>query len=184
MEPVPEEATDTADNEDVVAFKKRRISNIFKDNPSDLVELDSSCLAFLPLSDTTVPDLNYTKYERISQIMILPVQTRVVAFYKVFIEDDQGNSIYSSEYFCSGTITEAPSSLNKSHYLIFFDNGYTMYTKPKFTYPIFDQFKIPIERLHMDHVQFLNDRLIRFPEQLVTKLHPGDLVDFYFNGQW
>ncbi len=59
-----------------------------------------------------------------------------------------------------------------------------MYVKPKFTYPIFDQFTLPVDRIHADHRHFLKDRFDRYPEQLVAKLARDDIVQFYFDNKW
>ncbi len=94
------------------------------------------------------------------------------------------SAFFNTEYFCSGTITEAPSVQNHNRFLVFFDNGYAMYVQPKFAYPVFDQYTLPADRLHLDHRHFLKDRFDRYPEQLVAKLSQGDLVEFYFDNQW
>ena len=179
-----------SEGEESGARKKRKLTcDVFNANREGRVELDPTSLAFLdPLCDDMVPDLKYTRQDYSTKRMILPVKSRVVAFYDVKIEksDQHGkiSEIFKTEYFCAGTITEAPSLHNNFRFLVFFDNGYSKYTKLKFTYPIFDQFTTPIDRLHKDHIYFMRDRFERYPEQLVAKLSPNDYVDFYFDNQW
>ena len=99
-------------------------------------------------------------------------------------EAPAGDTVINSEYFSSGTIAEVPSKQNQMRYLVFFDNGYSMYTNTKHVFPIFNFNTVPLDRLNMDHTYFLNNYFNLYPERILVRLQVGDFVDFYCENKW
>ncbi len=70
-------------NSDPIAPRKRRKLTSACGSRDSWIEMDARSLAFMPSPDGLVPDLKYLKYSQQMRIMILPVRSRVVTFYRV-----------------------------------------------------------------------------------------------------
>lgn len=154
----------------------------------NLYELDTTELAFVPTPNGQLPFLNYATY-RFNNVMVLPIKTRIVSFYMVSIGRGEDKSInnernFTTQYFCSGTVVEMPNKQNRYRYLVFFDNGFSMYTQIKHTFPIFNHSHKPIERLNLDHNYFLQQYFESYPERLLIRLAVGETVDLYLGNKW
>lgn len=166
-------------------IKKRKFKQIEPSHRDD-VELDSTCVAYLPISDKNIlPDLPYIGYDSGSNTMILPIRSRVVSFYSLYIDSPTHNSkLLDNQYLCSATIVELPSAKNLNRYLVFFDNGFVSYVNPKHAYPIFNLFKSPIDRLDFDHIYFVQNYFENYPERAMVRLSINDIVTICVNHKW
>lgn len=153
--------------------------------------LDASCLAFLDSYEDLLVENNLVSPANMNEIS-LPIGSRVVGFYQLSINDEKLGDfpstnkkiLFSSEYLCSGTIAEAPSKNNHNRYLIFFDNGYCSYTKKTLTFPIFDLKRMPNDRIHPDHIKFLQNYIQLYPERQMVRLQTNVTVEVYFYDSW
>jgi hypothetical protein len=136
-------------------------------------------------------------YETKTNTYILPIRSRVVTYYELAVNNYQHFSnkyliksqatlpyLFNSEYFCSGTIAELPALSNSYRYLIFYDNGTACYAKPNHIFPIFDLFSVPYERLHYDHVKFLENYFELYPERSMVKVHVENSIQAYLFNKW
>ena len=120
----------------------------------------------------------------------MPIKSRVVTYYQLVVKSSKSTLLFNSEYFCSGTIAELPAERNSFRYLILFDNGFVSYAKPSHVFPILDLFYVPMDRLHIDHINFLFNYFFNYPERSMvysSRLHTADEennIDIYMYGRW
>jgi hypothetical protein len=152
--------------------------------------LDAKCLAYINNYEKFLPnnfDANIGKskksYKSNEQEFILQPKSRVVSYYQLLIKD-KNKIIINNEYLTSGTIVELPSLHNLNRYLIFFDNGLCSYVKPSLVYPIFDLFGMPLDRLHMDHAQFMKNYFDKHPERTMVKFNKSNKVNVFLANKW
>lgn len=152
----------------------------------DLVELDATCIAFIQSgADNPLPNVPYIDYDSSLNTLILPVRSRVIATYELYIDDtDKSSKILTNKYLCSATIAELPSARNSKRYLVFFDNGFVSYISPQYAYPIFDLFRLPIDRLNYDHIYFTRYYFENYPERAMVRLEKNDSVKLFLNNKW
>ena len=153
-----------------------------------MYELDTTELAFLPINGQ-LPIFSYATYRQLDNIIVLPIKTRIVSLYTVSIGqggDKAANTEknFTTSYFCSGTVVEMPNKQNNYRYLVFFDNGFSMYTHMQHTFPVFNHCHKPIERLNLDHNYFLQNYFESYPERLLIKMVVGETVDLYLGNKW
>ena len=164
--------------------KSHSSSQIDSFEDKELVELDSTCLAFLP-QNGRIPDIPYARYDCTIQATILPIKSRIVTYCEMFIyEQENRKPLINNESLSSATIAELPSPRNQHRYLVFFDNGCASYIKPSLAFPIFNLFTLPFERLNFDHVRFLINCFDQYPERTMVNLKPHMEIDTYFNQKW
>ena len=117
----------------------------------------------------------------------MQIKSRVVTYYQLVVKASNSTLLFNSEYFCSGTIAELPAERNLFRYLIIFDNGYVSYAKPSHVFPIFDLFHVPIDRLHIDHINFLFNYFNSYPERSMVAFGRNvneQEVNTFFFGRW
>lgn len=152
----------------------------------DIVELDATCIAFINSgADNPIPNVPFIDFDQSIKTLILPVRSRIIALYKLHINDsDKNTKLIISEHMCSATIAEQPSSRNLKRYLVFFDNGFVSYISPQLVYPIFDLFRLPIKRLDHDHIYFIRYYFENYPERAMVRLEQNDPVKLFINNKW
>ena len=182
-----------AKNDDCLKRKLNSENSKFvkkKSNCNTISILDAKCLAYINNFEKFLPNnfdanigSNKTSYKSNEQEFILQTKSRVVSYYQLLIKD-KNKIIINNEYLTSGTIVELPSLHNLNRYLIFFDNGLCSYVKPTLVYPIFDLFAMPVDRLHMDHAQFMKNYFDKHPERTMVKFSKSNKVNVYLANKW
>ncbi|XP_037083746.1 histone-lysine N-methyltransferase eggless-like [Pollicipes pollicipes] len=106
----------------------------------------------------------------------LHVGVRVVAAFR----DHQ----QQTPTFYSGTIAEAPKTMNGYRYLIFFDDGYAAYVQHRELKLICQPSKVVADDVHPDCREFVAKYLAQFPERPMVKLQKGQVVKTEWGGKW
>lgn len=118
-----------------------------------------------------------------SNMSYLEASCRVVSICELrALEQNTKRPLYEYEFLCSGTVGEMPTVFNYNRYLVFFDNGMVSYARHLF--PIFELFTLPTDRLHVDHVRFIEHYMSEYPDRDMILVKQPYHLNVFFNGAW
>ena len=106
----------------------------------------------------------------------LPVGTRCIGQYREL--PDMPGAYYS------GIVAEPPKAINKSRYLVFFDDGYASYIPHNDIRVVCKSSPNVTDDIHPNSKSFIQKYLDQYPERPMVKLTPGQVVKTEWDGKW
>ncbi|XP_078588015.1 histone-lysine N-methyltransferase SETDB1-like isoform X3 [Branchiostoma floridae x Branchiostoma japonicum] len=108
---------------------------------------------------------------------VLHAGSRIVGQYV----DEEGDSV---QYLYAGIVAELPSKMNRSRYLIFFDDGFATYLKRDQIHQVCKPSANAWEDVHPNSREFIKEYLQGYPERAMVKVKVGQKIRTEWNGQW